>query len=359
MNKQLIIFNPSIEDGGVEKNLFLITNHFAKKKLKITLISADINKKKEFNKNVNFIHPKKINFKKSGRIKKYFFCLLLLIKEIFKRKEVIVFSFQANIYSLVICLLFKKKIIVRLNTAPQGWDHNLLKSKIYKFFIKKADGVIVNSNKFKIEVKKRYNINSICILNPFDFNKILKFANKKVPHFFPKNCLKVINIGRMTIQKDQILLLKAINLIKDILNVYLIIIGKGREYDRLNKFIKEHNLKDNVKLLGYKKNPFPYIKHSDIFVLSSKYEGSPNVLVEALILKKLIISTDCPTGPKEILKNGKYGELFKVGDYKKLSELLIKYKKYKFNKKNTYNHLNIYKKQINCEKYYIYIKKFI
>ena len=359
MNKQLIIFNPSIEDGGVEKNLFLITNHLSKKKLDITIISADINKKKEFNKNINFVYPKKINFKKSGRYKKYFFCLLLLIKEIFSKKEVTVFSFQANIYSLIICLFFRKKIIIRLNTAPQGWDHNLLKSKIYKFFVKKANGIIVNSKSFKKEVKKRYNIKSICILNPFDFNKIKNLANKKIPNIFPKNSLKIINIGRMTVQKDQILLLRAINLIKDIMNIYLIIIGKGSEYRSLNLFIKEHNLKNNVKLLGYKKNPFPYIKYSDIFVLSSKYEGSPNVLVEALILKKLIISTDCPTGPREILKYGKYGDLFKVGDHKKLSQLLIKYKTNKIKKKTTYKNLDIYKKELNCEKYYTYIKKFI
>ena len=359
MNKQLIIFNPSIEDGGVEKNLFLITNHLSKKKLDISIISADINKKKEFNRNIKFIHPKKINFKNSGRYKKYFYCLLLLIKQIFINKKVIIFSFQANIYCLIVCLFFKKKIILRLNTAPQGWDHNLFKSKIYKFFVKKANGIIVNSKNFQKEVKKRYNINSTCILNPFDFKKIKRLATKKIHKIFPKNSLNIINIGRMTEQKDQILLLKSINLIKDIINVYLIIIGKGKEYNSLKKFIKEHNLKNNIKILGYKKNPFPYIKSSDIFVLSSKYEGSPNVLVEALILKKFIISTDCPTGPKEILKNGKYGKLFKVGDHKKLSQLIISHKKNKIKKRINYKHLDIYKKEINCEKYYNYIKKFL
>ena len=63
-----------------------------------------------------------------------------------------------------------------------------------------------------------------------------------------KNSLKIINIGRMTVQKDQILLLRAINLIKDIMNIYLIVIGKGSEYRSLNLFIKEHNLKNNVNL---------------------------------------------------------------------------------------------------------------
>lgn len=359
MNKQLIIFNPSIEDGGVEKNLFLIANHLSERGINTTLISADINKKKEFNKNIRFLHPHKINFTNSGRYKKYFFCLILLIKEIILKKNVLIFSFQANIYALIIAKLLGKKIIVRLNTAPSGWDHNLLKSKIYKFFITRANGIIVNSKTFKLEVKKRYNVKSICIFNPFDFDKIKILSTKKIKNYYAKNSLKIINVGRMTVQKDQILLLKAVNLIKHIVNFNLIIIGKGKEYLSLQNFIHLNKLKSKVRLLGYQKNPFPYIRQADIFILSSKYEGSPNVLVEALSLGKSIISTDCPTGPREILYNNKCGQLFKVGDYKQLSKLLIKYKK-NYNSKSKLNKvLRVFKKDINCEKYYKYVKRFI
>ena len=69
------------------------------------------------------------------------------------------------------------------------------------------------------------------------------------------------------------------------------------------------------------------MRSSDLFILTSLYEGLPNVLLEALTLKKFIISTNCPTGPKEILLNGKAGNLFRLGDYKTLSKLIIKYKK--------------------------------
>ena len=77
----------------------------------------------------------------------------------------------------------------------------------------------------------------------------------------------------------------------------------------MQKFIEDNNLKNYVKLKDFIDNPFRLIKESDIFILSSKYEGLPNVLLEAACLKKLIISTKCPTGPKEILSNGK-GDLF-------------------------------------------------
>ena len=92
-------------------------------------------------------------------------------------------------------------------------------------------------------------------------------------------------------------------------NVQLIIIGKGSEEFKLKKkFVIENDLGEKIKFLGYKKL-FRYLKQADILILTSIFEGSPNVLVEAQYLKKFVISTDCPTGPKEILNNGKYGIL--------------------------------------------------
>ena len=93
-----------------------------------------------------------------------------------------------------------------------------------------------------------------------------------------------------------------------------------------------------IKIIDFKKNPYPLMKKSDLFILSSKYEGSPNVLLEAISLKKFVISSNCPTGPREILDNGKGGELFKVGDYLMLSKKIkffIENKK-KLEKKKNY-----------------------
>ena len=94
-------------------------------------------------------------------------------------------------------------------------------------------------------------------------------------------------------------------------------------------FVLNEKLESNVKFIGYQKNPFKFTKQADIFILTSLFEGSPNVLVEALYLKKYIISTNCPTGPREILDNGRYGSLVKIGDYKKISKILMNYKKNK------------------------------
>ncbi len=357
--KQLIIFNPSIEDGGVEKNLFLISNYLSKKGLNIKIICSDNRTKKKFNKKIQLIVPKNKNFNNSGRYKKYFYCLILLIKEILKNKNISVLSFQANIYALIICQFFNIKIIARMNTSPSGWSHNLLKNLIFGFFIKLANYVIVNSTEFKKEVDKKYNIKSVCIFNPFDFKKIKLMSNIKTKNVFKNKKLKLINVGRLTDQKNQILILKAINFLKDKLNLYLVILGKGKNYNMLKNYINQNKLNNIVKLLGYKKNPYPYIKQSDIFILSSDYEGSPNVLIEAMYLKKSIISTRCPTGPREILKEGKLGNLIRVNNHNDLIKALYKFKKKKSIVDNAYKTLSNYNVKKNCEKYLNLVKKII
>ena len=99
---------------------------------------------------------------------------------------------------------------------------------------------------------------------------------------------------------------------------------------------------------------------ANLFILSSKFEGLPNVLLEAATLKKYIISTNCPTGPREILKNGLYGDLYKVGDYKKLSKIIEKFKINSFYLKkinNNFKDLKRFDYHKNLEKYLIFVKK--
>ena len=100
--------------------------------------------------------------------------------------------------------------------------------------------------------------------------------------------------------------------------------GRGMLKKKLQKYISNNNLNKYVKIIDFVDNPYPLIKQTNLFVLSSKFEGLPNVLLESLVLKKFIISSDCRTGPKEILLDGKGGFLFNVGDYKML-EKRIKY----------------------------------
>ena len=156
MKKKLIIFIPSIEGGGVEKNLYIISNYLAKKLNKISIISSSLKYKNRFTKNINFIVPKSKTWDSKSRVTKYFLCLFLLIKQILKNKNILVFAFQANIYCIIICKLFGIKIITRSNSAPAGWSKNIFKKLIFKYFLNSADLVIANSQKFVLSLKKEY-----------------------------------------------------------------------------------------------------------------------------------------------------------------------------------------------------------
>ena len=358
--KKLIIFMPSIEDGGVEKNLVNISNFLTNKISNISLVTAFANNKYKFSKKIKIqCLKKKI---KTKRRTKYLIGIYLLIKELLKdNSQKVVLSFQANIYCIIVCKIFGAKIITRSNASIHGWSKNF-RLALYKYFYSKADNLIVNSRALKIEFKKILKLNAKLIYNPLDKSRILKLCRKnKKFNFYRQNSINIINIGRLVEQKDHLTLLRALNLIKKKINFKLIIIGEGNYLNKIKYFIYKNDLKNNVKILKFTRNPFLHLLKSDIFILSSKFEGLPNVLMEAMLLKKLVISSNCPTGPKEILQNGKLGFLFPVENYKKLSRLILNYSKNK--KKNTNKIKNAYKSldrfdyKKNLNLYYNIIKK--
>tara|TARA_B100001027_G_scaffold170545_1_gene122040 strand:+ start:282 stop:1394 length:1113 start_codon:yes stop_codon:yes gene_type:complete len=362
-SKEVVVFHPSNEGAGVEKNLYLITNYLSQKLKKVSLITCD-EKKNKFSKKVNIIRPFLNINENSGRPIKYFLCILYLtIYCILRNNKFVVLSFQANIYVIIICKIFNVRIISRSNSSPSGWSKNFLKNIIFNFFLKRADEIIVNSIDFKNELDKKFNLKSILILNPFNFKEIKRKSKEKFKFsFFKKNYLRVLNVARLTDQKDHLTLLKAINLAKKSRKIQLVIIGKGVFKNRLLDYIDKNDLSRFVKLVNYQENPFKFMRLCDVFVLSSIFEGHPNVLVEALSLKKYVISSDCPTGPKEILGNGKYGSLFKLQDYKQLAKILINFKLNSSAKKKISDGLKtikIYDHNDKCEAYLKVLKKYI
>ena len=358
--KRLIIFMPSIEGGGVEKNLFIISNYLSKKIKSISLITLSNTYKKKFNKKIKFISLKSNYWNLIGRRKKFFISLIILSIEIFKNRNSIVFCFQGNIYCTLLCKLLGIKIIVRSNTAPEGWSQNIIKYFLFKTIFKFANKIVVNSIDFKSNFKTRFNLDTICIYNPLDKEKIIKKSKKKVNVFFKKKFLNIINVGRFTDQKDQITLLKGLNLLKKKISFKLLILGRGIKKKELETFIEHNELNKNVKIINFQNNPYPYMKSADIFILSSIYEGLPNVLLESLVLNKFVISSNCPTGPNEILLNGKGGLLFQPRNYKQLANKIIYYlnnvKKCKKKLKYAQSKLKRFDYNYNLEKYYNLVK---
>jgi glycosyltransferase involved in cell wall biosynthesis len=364
IKKKLIIFMPSIEFGGVEKNLFIISNYLANKFKNTILITASKSHNSKF-KNLKVINPI-INTKYlSSRRLTYFFCIIELIKILIKDKNYLLLAFQANLYCTLICKFFKTKVVIRSNSSPSGWNLNYFRKTIFSLLLKLPDQIIVNSKEFKKEYKEKFKISTICIYNPLNKEYIKKKSKEKINDNFFKNYnnLKLIFIGRLVDQKDPLTFIKALKIIQNKIKYRCLIIGNGIYYNEIKNYIQINKMHKNVKLLRWKNNPFKYLKSSDLLVLSSKFEGLPNVIMEAISLKKFVISSNCKTGPREILDRGAGGFLYNVGDYKTLAKKIIFFSNNKkiCNKKikHAYDRLNRFDLKKNLNLYYKIISKII
>lgn len=132
----------------------------------------------------------------------------------------------------------------------------------------------------------------------------------------------VLAVGRLGPQKDFPTLIRAFARLRRNRATRLLILGEGRDRADLEELIRQLKLERDVFLPGFIENPYPYMSHCSLFVLSSRWEGLPGVLIEALYCRATIVSTDCPSGPREILRGGQYGQLVPVGDASALADAM-------------------------------------
>ena len=361
--KKIILFFPSIEKGGAEKNLFIVANYLCNKFKKLKVISCSKDAKKNFNKKIEFLCPDYEIWDNLGRGIKTFISIIFLIKQILQDRKIVVLSFQANVYAVIVCKIFSIKIITRSNSFPGDWSNSSLKNFVFKIILPLANTSIVNSIETKKKFKSNYKINAKCIYNPLNSRDILKLSNKKIKSIYlNKNSLKIIHVGRFSEEKDHNTFLNALRFINSKINFEAIIMGRGKLKNKILKIIDKNKLKKKVRIIDYKKNPYPYIKQADFLILTSLHEGLPNILLEAIILKKFVISSNCPTGPREILDDGKGGGLFKVGISKELAKKIILYSKKKKLRKEkiryAFSRIGRFDYEFNLELYSNLIKKY-
>jgi glycosyltransferase involved in cell wall biosynthesis len=162
------------------------------------------------------------------------------------------------------------------------------------------------------------------IHNPVVDDALVDEAAKAPGHlWFTENSAPVfVAVGRLNVQKDFPTLLRAFRMLRKKQSVRLLILGEGEERARLEALITELRLTDDVALPGFSENPYACLSRAAAFVLSSRWEGLPTVLIEALACGCPVIATDCPSGPREILCGGDYGTLVPVGDVEAMSEAM-------------------------------------
>ncbi len=164
------------------------------------------------------------------------------------------------------------------------------------------------------------------IYNPVIDEKLAEKANLFVEHpWFNKGEIPVVlGAGRLVRQKDFATLIRAFALVKKEQKVRLVILGEGQLKNQLLTLVGQLNLENDVVILDFVENPYAYMAKSAVFVLSSGWEGFGNVVAEALAAGAPVVSTNCPSGPAEILDNGKYGELVAVGNSQGMAEAILR-----------------------------------
>jgi len=162
------------------------------------------------------------------------------------------------------------------------------------------------------------------IRNPVVTPRLRLLAEAPTPHPWLEVIAPpvILGAGRLTKQKDFSTLLRAFARLKGQMQARLIILGEGGERGKLERLIKDLGLSADVALPGFSANPYAYMARASLFVLSSRWEGSPNVLTEAMALGTAVVATDCPSGPREILQDGRIGALVPVGDVAELAEAM-------------------------------------
>jgi glycosyltransferase involved in cell wall biosynthesis len=163
------------------------------------------------------------------------------------------------------------------------------------------------------------------IYNPVVTPQLFEKANEPVEHeWFATNAPPVIlGVGRLSVQKDFPTLIRAFALVRKHIPARLMILGEGEDRSQLEVLIEELGLSADVTLPGFVSNPYAFMSKAGVFALSSVYEGLPTVLIEAMAVGTPVVSTDCPSGPREILDGGKYGSLVPVKDVQAIADAIL------------------------------------
>ncbi len=235
-------------------------------------------------------------------------CLLSILANYFSMKRVPIISVNhgmhvRSILSIVqvffVCVFSKKTIVVSAGIKQFMVNRLRLPAKKIEVILNGVDVA---------EIQRRAK-------EPIDEREIIWDTTKKT----------IIFVGRFEEAKSLDILLRAVSLIVHTYHqdLQLLLVGDGDERVACERLVRTLDISRNVFFLGWKSNPFPFMVQSNVLVLSSSHEGLPTVLLEALALGMKIVSTDCPTGPSEILECGTYGTLVSVGDADVLARAII------------------------------------
>lgn len=326
--KTILFILPDLSQGGAERVITTIVNQLDRKKFR----------------------PKLILFKKEGfyldylkedveilelNVSRIRYSVFKIIPLILRLKPEIVFIGWGEISAYIspfIPLFRKTKFIARETNVVS----NHVKRKEIRFFYRFYNHfhrIIAQSDDMRNDLIQKIGVQSdkvVKINNPVDFElieaKLNSFSEKKL---FSDDFKNVVAIGNLSHRKGFDLLLKVFVELKA-QKIKLHIIGEGPDKAKLQALKEELGL-ENLEFLGAQKNPFPYLQQADLFVLSSRYEGFPNVLLEAGACGVFALANDCPGGIREIIQPGINGEIANINHHENFARKIIELTNREFN----------------------------
>ncbi len=319
--ERLAILLPGLYDGGAERTLLNLAEGMAARGFAVDLVlsRAEGPYMAEIQNSVRVIDLK------APRV---LLCLPALVKYLRSERPVALLStLYANIpavWARRITGIPQRVVLNEQNTLSSvSGGENDVRWKLYpelaKWFYPWADAVTAVSRGVAddLALAARLPPSLIKVIyNPIVTVELQKKSSSVLEHpwFKPGEPPVVLGVGRLTGQKAFSVLIEAFARVRKSQPARLVILGEGEERPMLEALIRQLGVEQDVDLPGFVSNPYTYMAHAALFVLSSRWEGLPTVLVEAMSLRTPVIATDCPSGPREILRDGQYGQLVAVDD---------------------------------------------
>lgn len=326
------LFLPSLRGGGAERVMVSLARGFYERGLSVDLVLAKAE------------GPYLAGVPSEVRVidlsvKRVFYALPGLMRYLRREKpEALLSAMNHTNLVAILAVMFS-----RTKTRIVVSEHNTLsmeirsmksfKAKVLPFLTRllypKADAIVAVSHGVAEDLAHLTGIpreKVHVIYNPVITSEILIKAEEQIDHpwFQPGEPPVILSVGRLTKQKDFPTLIRAFALVRKEFPARLMILGEGEDRPQIEALVRELGIEHDVALPGFVDNPFKYMKKAAVFVLSSRWEGLPNVLIEALALGTRVVSTNCPSGPSEILEDGRWGALVPVGDAKALADAILK-----------------------------------
>lgn len=334
-SKKISFLIPNIIQGGSERIFEQVSSFLAKStdyKIEFFLNGSSKVRNLPLNKRIKIYSKYNISYKQ------YIF---YLIKYFNSNKPDLIFT---SLYIIGFCAIIAKffskhkpKVVFgahnalsfKIRFADNNSDRYFLKY-LTKILINKADRVISASKGVGNELIENFGLKRYKLINIYGptlakdkIDNYLKFKNHH--KFFKLKKHKIITcVGRLSPQKGYDIILKAFYFFEKKYKSKLIIIGEGSEKEKLKKICLKLKIRQHVSFVGSQKNPYNFISNSDLFVTASKWEGLSIAIIDALYSGTNVVAANCNYGPSEILDNGKFGILTKVGSEKELLKGMIK-----------------------------------